>query len=133
MAAEWQRRRAYALRYRLSAPQAAVYAHRGRDARARDRSQQLEFRGFDARPDLRVLLFTAALAVLSVCSFGLVPAFAATRGTLLPRLRETPSAGGRTRMQGAFVIAQLSLSLVLLLAGGLSLRALQKRWAEPRR
>ena len=90
------------------------------------RLPEAEFRGFDARPDLRVLLFTAALAVLSVCSFGLVPAFAATRGALQPRLRETPSAGGRTRMQGAFVIAQLSLSLVLLLAGGLSLRALQK-------
>ena len=87
---------------------------------------QAEFRGFHPGPDLRVLLFTAALAVLSVCSFGLVPAFAATRGTLLPRLRETPSAGGRTRLQAAFVIAQLSLSLVLLLAGGLSLRALQK-------
>jgi predicted permease len=90
------------------------------------RLPEAEFRGFHAGPDLRVLLFTAALAVLSVCSFGLVPAFAATRGTLLPRLRETAGAGGRTRLQGAFVIAQLSLSLVLLLAGGLSLRALQK-------
>lgn len=85
-----------------------------------------EFRGFHVAPDLRVILFTAALAVLSVCAFGLVPAFAATRGALLPRLRETASAGGRTRLQGAFVVAQLSLSLVLLLAGGLSLRALQK-------
>jgi predicted permease len=85
-----------------------------------------EFRGFHVVPDVRVLLFAAVLAVLSVCSFGLVPAFAATRGALLPRLRETASAGGRTRTQGAFVIAQLSLSLVLLLAGGLSLRALQK-------
>jgi len=36
------------------------------------------------------------------------------------------SAGGRSRMQGIFVIMQLSLSLVLLLAAGLSLRALQK-------
>ena len=90
------------------------------------RLPEAEFRGFHVGPDLRVLLFTAALAVLSVCSFGLVPAFAATRGALLPRLRETASTGGRTRLQGAFVIAQLSLSLVLLLAGGLSLRALQK-------
>lgn len=87
---------------------------------------ETEFRGFHATPDLRVVLFTAALAVLSVCGFGLVPAFAATRRTLLPRLRETASAGGRTRLQGVFVVAQLSLSLVLLLAGGLSLRALQK-------
>ena len=44
----------------------------------------------------------------------------------MPRLRETSSAGGRSRTQGIFVVAQLSLSLVLLLAAGLSLRALQK-------
>ena len=93
------------------------------------RLPETEFRGFHAAADLRVVLFTAALAALSVCAFGLVPAFAATRGALLPRLRETASAGGRTRLQGGFVIAQLSLSLVLLLAGGLSLRALQKSGA----
>ena len=87
---------------------------------------EAEFRGLRVETDLRVVLFTAVLALLSVCLFGLVPAFSATRGALLPRLRETAPSGGRTRLQGVFVIAQLSLSLVLLLAGGLSLRALQK-------
>ena len=59
--------------------------------------------------------------------FGLLPALATTRSALLPRLRQTASAGGgRSRLQGIFVVAQLSLSLVLLLAAGLSLRALQK-------
>ena len=44
-----------------------------------------------------------------------------------PRLRQTAAAGGgRSRLQGIFVVAQLSLSLVLLLAAGLSLRALQQ-------
>ncbi len=84
--------------------------------------QEPPVRGWTAGPDVRILLFTAALAVVSICAFGLLPAFAATRGTLMPRLRETPSAGGRAGLQGAFVVAQLSL----LLAGGLSLRALQK-------
>src|SRR5204863_6941374 len=79
-----------------------------------------------ARLDVRVFLFTGVLALASVCAFGLLPALTVTRGALLPRLRQTPSAGGRSRIQGAFVVAQLSLSLVLLLAGGLSLRALQK-------
>ena len=88
-----------------------------------------EFRGLDVSMDIRVLLFTATLALLSVCTFGIVPALTATRDALLPRLRETPGAGGRTRLQGAFVVAQLALSLVLLLAGGLSLRALQKSTA----
>ncbi len=86
-----------------------------------------EFRGLDATADGRVLVFTVLLAAGSVCVFGLVPALTATRSALLPRLRETSSAGGgRSRLQGVFVVAQLSLSLVLLLAAGLSLRALQK-------
>ena len=86
-----------------------------------------EFRGLYAGADGRVLAFTACLAAGSVCVFGLVPALTATRSALLPRLRETSAAGGgRSRLQGIFVVAQLSLSLVLLLAAGLSLRALQK-------
>jgi predicted permease len=89
-----------------------------------------DFSGLVAAPDARVLFFTALVACGSVCVFGLVPALTATRGALLPRLRETSSAGGRrSRLQGTFVVAQLSLSLVLLLAAGLSLRALQKAGA----
>ena len=45
---------------------------------------------------------------------------------MLPRLRETAAPVERSRLQGVFVVAQLSLSLVLLLAAGLSLRALHK-------
>ena len=82
--------------------------------------------GLQASPDWRVLLFTIGAAAVSVCAFAVVPAFAATRRQLVPGLRATPSAGGRTRLQGAFVIAQLALSLVLLLAAGLGLRSLQQ-------
>jgi predicted permease len=85
-----------------------------------------EFRGLYANVDVRVLLFTTLIASLSVCGFGLAPAVTLTRGALQPRLRETSGGGGRTRLQGVFVVAQLALSLVLLLAGGLSLRAVQK-------
>jgi predicted permease len=85
-----------------------------------------EFRGLYASVDVRVLAFTTLIATMSVCGFGLAPAVTLTRAALVPRLRETSAAGGRTRLQGVFVVAQLALSLVLLLAGGLSLRALQK-------
>jgi predicted permease len=85
-----------------------------------------EFRGLYAFADVRVLLFTILVGTLSVCGFGLAPALTLTRGSLQPRLRETTGSGGRTRLQGVFVVAQLALSLVLLLAGGLSLRAVQK-------
>jgi predicted permease len=75
--------------------------------------------------DPRVLAFTIALGAVSVCAFGLAPALTSTRGALLPSLRLTPSAGGgRTRLQSIFVVTQLAVSLVLLLAAGLSLRAL---------
>ena len=91
---------------------------------------ELDFRGLQTSADGRVLFFTAILAGASVCAFGLVPALSATRCALQPRLRETASAGGgRSRLQGMFVVLQLSLSLVLLLAAGLSLRALQKAGA----
>jgi len=94
------------------------------------RLPEADFGGLVPAPDWRVLLFTGLVACGSVCVFGLVPALSATRDALLPRLRETASAGGRrSRLQGSFVVAQLSLSLVLLLAAGLSLRALHKSGA----
>jgi predicted permease len=89
-----------------------------------------EFQGFRAEVDLRVLGFTALVTAVCLGAFGLVPALASSRGALVPALRSTPSAGGgRSRLQTVFVVAQLSLALVLLLAAGLSLRALQKAGA----
>jgi len=90
------------------------------------RLPELDFGGLEASVDARVLVFTSALGAFSACIFGLTPALTVTRGTLLPRLRQTTSAGGRSRPQGFFVVTQLSLSLVLLLGAGLGLRALQK-------
>lgn len=90
------------------------------------RLPELDFGGLEASVDARVLVFTSALAAFSACIFGLTPALTVTRGTLLPRLRQTSGAGGRSRPQGFFVVTQLSLSLVLLLGAGLGLRALQK-------
>jgi putative ABC transport system permease protein len=90
------------------------------------RLPELDFGGLEGSVDARVLAFTSILGAFSACIFGLTPALTVTRGTLLPRLRQTSGAGGRSRAQGFFVVTQLSLSLVLLLAAGLGLRALQK-------
>jgi len=89
------------------------------------RLPEIDFGGLQAAVDARVVVFTALLAIGSTCVFGLTPALAVTRGTLVSRVRTTPR-GGRSRTQGFFVIVQLSLSLVLLLGAGLSVRALQK-------
>jgi len=86
-----------------------------------------EFQGFRAEVDLRVLGFTALLAAVCVGASGLLPALSSSRVAFFPLLRSTPGAGGaRSRLQTIFVVAQLSLSLALLVAAGLSLRALQK-------
>lgn len=71
----------------------------------------------DLRPDLRVLLFTSLVALVTGILFGLAPAFRATavRG---------PSAS-RGRLAHALVITQVSLSLLLLVGAGLFVRTLQ--------
>jgi predicted permease len=73
-----------------------------------------------------VLVFTALAGTISVLAFGLIPALVATRTSLQPSLSQARTGGGRSPLQRVFVVAQLSLSLVLLLAAGLTLRALQK-------
>jgi predicted permease len=84
----------------------------------------------DGRVDAWVLLATLALATASALLFGTIPAL---RGSNLPPaevLKEEAnrSSGGphRGRLSGALVVAQLALSVVLLVAGGLFIRSLQK-------
>jgi predicted permease len=81
-------------------------------------------------PDLRVLAATLALAMLTSLVFGLAPAVTATRFALLPALKEDGSTstagGGRTRVRSAFVVAQMTLALAVLITAGLFLRSLSK-------
>jgi len=84
--------------------------------------------GLEFRPDLRVLLFTAALAVLTGLVFGLVPALRATRPDLVSWLKSENRGFGHMRQFGirnALVLVQVALSLVLLIGAGLFLRSLQ--------
>ncbi|SPF32235.1 conserved membrane hypothetical protein [Candidatus Sulfopaludibacter sp. SbA4] len=73
------------------------------------------------RPDARVLLFTAAVALLTGVLFGLVPAVRA-----LP-LRDS-GRGGETRTRRLFgkslIVAQVAFSVVLLTAAGMFVRNL---------
>ena len=78
--------------------------------------------------DLRAVAFGTALAVVASLIAGLVPALQITRGDLTVGLRQgsrSVSAGGaRQRLRGVLVIAQVSVSLVLIVAAGLFLRSL---------
>ncbi len=77
--------------------------------------------------DYRVFLFTSALALLTGVLFGLLPAWQATQTDLVPVLKgeTTTQRFSRARWRNALVVAQISLSLVLLICAGLVLRGLQ--------
>ena len=82
--------------------------------------------------DGRVLAFACALALATGVVFGLAPALQATRAEVVPGLRdgERGQTAGRTRMRSGFVVAQLSLSLLLLVTAALFGRTLQKALAD---
>jgi predicted permease len=81
-------------------------------------------------PDLRMFGFTAAMAVLTGVLFGLAPALLATRIKLQTALKQdAPWMSGRTMRLSVgqvFVIAQVALSLLLLVGAGLFVRSLRK-------
>jgi predicted permease len=76
----------------------------------------------DVQPDLRVLLFTAGVAVLTGVLFGMVPAWNAFASAQISTLRDGGSVGERRsrRLVGrGLVVAQMALSVVMLSAAGL--------------
>ena len=81
----------------------------------------------DPSPDLRVLLYTLLLALLSGVVFGLTPALQTARRDLTQGLREraaTATAGtGRWNLRNVLVVAQIAMSLLLLIGSGLFLKA----------
>ena len=78
--------------------------------------------------DWRVLLFALGVSVLTTVLFGLAPALQATRTDLVPALKDAggQTGRGRSRLRSTLVVAQVTLSLVLLVAAGLTLRALTR-------
>jgi predicted permease len=83
----------------------------------------------ELQPDLRVLSFNLGITVLTGTLFGLAPTIQATRPDLTPALKnETPTlAGGGSRfeLRKILVVAQVALSLLLLVGAGLFVRTLQ--------
>ena len=81
------------------------------------------------RFDWPVLLFTVGAALLTGLVCGLAPALRASRVNLQQALKEgargTASASSK-RLNDAFVIAQIALSLVLLIGAGLLLESFRK-------
>jgi len=82
--------------------------------------------GFDFRIDHRVLAFTAAAGILSVLICGVIPALSTSRTSPLDAMRTQMPRMGRLRMatRKLFVVAQLAISMALLIATGLLITAL---------
>jgi predicted permease len=84
--------------------------------------------GLSTAPDLRVLIFALAVSCLTGIVFGLIPALQSTRPDLAGTLKESAGAvigGGHMRMRKALVVAQVFLSLLLLIGASLFVRSLR--------
>ena len=77
-------------------------------------------------PDPRVLIFAVAVSLATGLVFGLAPALQGVGRDITARLRNdtTASSARRSLAGNAIIVAQLALSLVLLVAAGLFTRAL---------
>jgi putative ABC transport system permease protein len=81
----------------------------------------------EASLDGDVLFFTAILAVLTGFIFGLVPAWQASRSDLREILSNASrgATSGPARMRHALVVAEVALTVILLVGAGLLLRSFQ--------
>ena len=78
--------------------------------------------------DLRLLGFAMALSLATGVAFGLIPALQAARPDLAPVLKgmaaSVAAARGQARLRRVLVVAQIALSLLLLVGAGLFTRSL---------
>ena len=81
---------------------------------------------FSTAPDMRVLLFTFGLCILTAFIFGLIPALRVANPDVAPTLKNESRSftGGHVRFRKGMVAAQIALSLLLLIGAGLFARSL---------
>ena len=77
--------------------------------------------------DYRVLTFNFALSLVTGLIFGLVPALRSTAPNLAPTLKDQVGAvvGGGVRLRKGLVVAQVTVSILLLIGAGLFIRSLR--------
>ena len=79
------------------------------------------------RADSGVVLFTVAITILSTLLFGLAPAIRAARTDVVTALKEETGGSSSPRkawLRNSLVVAQVALSMVLLISAGLFLKSM---------
>jgi len=81
----------------------------------------------DASPDATVVAFALALSCGASLVFGLMPALRSSRVNLAGIMKDdlSPRGGSRGRLRDALVVAQVAVSLLLLVGTGLVVRSLR--------
>jgi predicted permease len=81
--------------------------------------------GVDLSLNWRVLAFTGAISLLTSALFGLAPAWRATSADLTTALKQSRrTTGAVSRLSKGLIVAQVALSLLLLVGAGLFIRTL---------
>jgi putative ABC transport system permease protein len=80
--------------------------------------------------DVRVVAFAIAIALTTMVTFGLLPAFAAARhdpqDALRADSRGSTASAGRRRIRSSLTIAEVALSVALLIGAGLLIRSFSR-------
>lgn len=78
----------------------------------------------DLSIDVRVLAFTTFVAIVATLAFGVAPALSASKIDLVRALKGIGGDGsGHGRLRSAFLVAQVSMSVLLLVTAGLFIRS----------
>jgi len=82
----------------------------------------------EVRPDLRVILFTVGLTLLTGIVFGLVPALQSSKIDLNERLKESGrgSTSGHNRVRSLMMVSEIALSFMLLVGAGLLIKSFMR-------
>jgi predicted permease len=80
-------------------------------------------------PDWRIFAFTGAVSLLACIFAGLAPGLSAGRVSVNPALKETRAGGGHRSLGRLLVVAQLAISMTLLVGAGLFIRTLVKLYS----